>query len=171
MPLVSYQSSIGCISPWAVNWLTSAAWKMTMSGGVPAITDVGYFWKKRSHGMPWASKHASGLASAYCWSMSAKTAPSAPVRPCIRTIGSSHWPKALTTGVGSGVGALGSTAAASAAVSAAPLSAGAAAGVSPPQAASSSAITIRKVRTNENLRIHLFSFLRAQSLPIHNCWK
>ena len=35
---------------------------MTMSGGVPAATAVGYFWKKRSHGMPCDSKQASGLA-------------------------------------------------------------------------------------------------------------
>ena len=100
---------MGCIRPSAAIWLTSAAWKMTMSGGVPAATAVGYFWKKRSHGMPCDSKQASGLAFAYCWSISAKTAPSEPVRPCHSIMGSSHLPKALTTGVGSGVGAGGSS--------------------------------------------------------------
>ena len=121
---------------------------MTRSGGSPAATEVGYFWKKRSHGMPCDSKQKSGLASANCPSISAKTAPSEPVRPCQSLSGSSHWPKALTTGVGSASGA-GAAAISSAAGSAAvsPLGAGA------PQAVRSSAMTINRVRPNEILRI------------------
>src|SRR5687767_10448449 len=127
---------------------------MTISGGEPAATAVGYFWKNVSHGMPSDRRQTSGLSVTNFSSRTANTAPSVPVRPCHKINGSEHSPNAFTIGVGSSVGALGSTVgseAAGASVASEPEGAFVAVGAAGAQVRRISAISISKVRLRNNL--------------------
>src|SRR6266545_1804231 len=137
---------------------------MTISGGVPAATAVGYFWKNVSHGMPSEWRQTSGLSWTNFSSNWANTAPSVPVRPCHRINGSLHSPKAFTIGVGSRVGPpAGASVACAASVAAASVGAlsGAVvpAGAPPPQALSTSDMIISRVRLNNTLLAFLTLFI------------